>query len=291
MGVNPIAWCNGDFPELIDGFAFSRCLSEIRRAGYAGTELGHGFPTDPQVLRESLVANQLELISGWYPSRILGRSPEQEERIFVDFLTYLCAAGGRYAVVAECTSSVQRDRKRSLRFGQGPSVLSPIEWDRLAIGVERLAQLANDHGVELAYHPHMGTLVQDMSQVRELTARTSTRVRLTADTGHIRFAGDDPAAFFQEHARRIALVHLKDVRMPVVERFTRAPSSFFDAVVEGVFTVPGDGDLDFGPVFHALRREGYDGWLVVEAEQDPRKADPFVYSKKGREAVRASLGV
>lgn len=291
VGVNPIAWSNGDFPELGDGIGYSRCLSEIRRAGFAGTELGHGFPTDPGVLRSALDAHGLDLISGWYPSRVLGRSPKQEERVFGELLDFLCAAGGRYAVVAEFTRCVQRDREKPLSFRAGPSVLSPAEWDRLAQGIERLAAIARDRGIQLVYHPHMGTVVQDESQVRELVDRTSSHVRLTADTGHIRFAGDDPARFFETFVDRIGLVHLKDVRARLVDRFTARPSSFYDAVMAGVFTVPGDGDLDFTPVFDVLRRAQYDGWLVVEAEQDPKRADPFVYSKKGRESIRTSLGV
>jgi inosose dehydratase len=289
VGVNPIAWSNGDFPELGDG-SFTQCLADIRRAGYAGTELGHGFPTDPHELAAALEAQGLELISGWYPSYVLSRSEVDEEKAFHEFLDYLTTAGGRYAVVAEFTHCVQRDRGKSLAFRVGPSILSTPDWELLARGIERLADIATSRGAEVAYHPHMGTVVQDQSQVVELIERTS-RVRLTADTGHIRFAGDDPARFFETFVDRISLVHLKDVRAPLVERFTAAPPSFYEAVMAGVFTVPGDGDLDFGRVFDVLRRAGYQGWLVVEAEQDPKKADPFVYSKKGRETIRTALGV
>lgn len=291
VGVNPIAWCNGDFPELGDGFALSRCLSEIRQAGYAGTELGHGFPTDAAALRAALDEHGLELVGGWYASYVLARSPAEEERAFVAFLDYLVAAGGRYAVVAELARCVQRDKRAALRFGLGPSVLSPFEWEKLAQGIERLAALATEHGVELVYHPHMGTVVQDEAQVVELVARTTKRVRLTADTGHIRFAGDDPARFLQMFHDRIGLVHLKDVRAGLVDRFTATPASFYEAVVAGVFTVPGDGDLDFARIFEVLQKMGYAGWVVVEAEQDPAKANPLVYSRMGREAVRAGLGV
>jgi myo-inosose-2 dehydratase len=291
VGVNPIAWTNADFPELGRVVPFTRCLSEIRRAGFAGTELGHGFPTEARVLRDALEAQGLELIGGWYPSFVLDRSAEAEERAFRERVGFLSAVGGRHVVVAECTRCVQRDRRAPLRFGVGPEVLSGAEWERLARGMERLAAIAAERGVELVYHPHVGTVVQDASQVRELMGRTSSRVRLTADTGHIRFAGDDPGAFFERFADRIGLVHLKDVRGRLVERFTRTPPTFFEAIVAGVFTVPGDGDLDFARVFEVLRRRRYDGWLVVEAEQDPSKADPLVYSRMGREAVRAQLGV
>lgn len=291
VGVNPIAWWNADFPELGDGVALSRCLSEIRQAGYAGTELGHGFPTDARELSAMLEQHELALISGWYPSRVLARAIDEEERAFADFAAFLAAAGARYAVVAELTHCVQRDRAAALRFRAGPSVLASAEWARLAHGMERLAAVAREHGLELAYHPHVGTVVQDESQVVELVERTSKAVRLTADTGHIRLAGDDPARFFARFQERIALVHLKDVRAPVVEQIMRTPTSFYDAVVAGVFTVPGDGDIDFSGVLDVLRGSGYDGWLVVEAEQDPRKADPFVYAKKGRETLRAAWGV
>lgn len=295
VGVNPIAWSNGDFPDLGTGVGFTQCLSEIRRAGYVGTELGNRFPTEPEVLARALEAHQLELVSGWYASRLLGRSAGEEARSFVDFVSFLSAVGGSYAVVAEATHCVQRDRDRPLRFDSGADVLSGSDWDRLAYGLDRLAEVAGDHGVQLVYHPHMGTVVQSQAQVHELMKRTTEAVRLTADTGHIRFAGDRPVAFLQEFMDRVGLVHLKDVRAPIVEQLTERPASFYEAVIAGVFTVPGDGDVDFDGVFDVLRRAGYDGWLVVEAEQDPEKADPFVYSKKGRETVgemmRKWLGV
>jgi inosose dehydratase len=291
VGINPIAWSNGDFPELGDGVAFTRCLSEIKEAGYSGTELGHGFPTDAHVLRRALEEHGLELVSGWYPSFVLSRSEEEERRAFDEFAAFLSAAGGRYAVVAEFTHCVQRDRNKKLRFRTGSSILPSADWDRLARGIESLTTVAAERGIELVYHPHMGTVVQDRAQVSELIERTSKHVRLTADTGHIRFAGDDPASFFEAFFDRIGLVHLKDVRAQLVHRFTEAPPSFYDAVVAGVFTVPGDGDLDFNAIFDLLRRARYDGWVVVEAEQDPKKADPLVYSKIGRETIRSSLGV
>src|SRR5690606_24058684 len=177
VGINPIAWCNGDFPDLQGGEPFPRCLSEIRRAGYAGTELGHGFPSEPRALRAALDAHELELVSGWYPSFVLSRGEEGEARACGEFVRFLAAAGGRYAVVAELARCVQRDRAAPLRFGGGPGVLSREEWDRLARGVERLAAIAREHGVTLAYHPHMGTVVQEASQVRELVERTSDAVR------------------------------------------------------------------------------------------------------------------
>jgi inosose dehydratase len=186
---------------------------------------------------------------------------------------------------------VQRRKDRALQFGAGPGVLRPESWDRLAHGIERLASLADDHGIDLVYHPHMGTVVQEETQVAELVLRTSPRVRLTADTGHIRFAGDDPVAFLERYLDRVGLVHLKDVRLSRVERFSAFRASFYQAVVGGVFTVPGDGDLDFDGIFDVLRRRRYDGWVIVEAEQDPEKADPLVYSTKGRDTVRAGLGV
>lgn len=291
VGVNPIAWVNGDFPELGAETPYTRCLEEIRAAGYAGTELGHGFPEDAGALRAALDAHGLELISAWYPSYVLGRTLEEEERAFGELVRRVAACGGRHVVVAELTRSVQRQRRTPLRFRDGPSVLSRAEWDRLGTGLERLAAIASRRGVELAYHPHVGTVVQEMDQVHELVARTSERVRLTADTGHVRFAGDDPGAFFEAFRDRIALVHLKDVRTAVIERVVRGSASFYDAVLAGVFTVPGDGDLDFTATFAALARSGYGGWIVVEAEQDPRRADPLAYATKGREAVRAALGV
>ena len=291
VGVNPIAWTNGDFPELGSDVPFERCLSEIERAGFEGTELGSRFPTEPRALRTALYARGLELISGWHASRILSRSPSEEERAFREFARFVASAGGCYAVVAELTRGVQRERCTPLCFDAGTDVLTRREWARLAAGVERLAAIADDHGLELVYHPHMGTVVQDASQVRALVERTSARVRLTADTGHIRFAGDDPVAFFEQFADRIGLVHLKDVRGSLVDRYRREPPSFYEAVMAGVFTVPGDGDIDFSQVFSVLRRRGYDGWVVVEAEQDPKKADPFIYSRRGREAVRTGLGV
>lgn len=289
VGVNPILWSNDDFHDLGGDLPLERCLAEMHEAGYEGTELGHKYPRDAAGLRAALAPHGLDLVSGWHSLHLLERSPAGERRGLERHLDLLRACGSRVAIVAECSRRTYVDAARPLSFAPNGEQLTTAEWERLAGGLESLAEGAAAGGMRLAYHHHMGTVVQREDEVDELMARTRT-LGLLVDTGHLAFAGADPLGVLARHAARVVHVHLKNVRPAVVERVRDEHRSFAWAVRRGVFTVPGDGGLDFAPIFAALRTMDYDGWLVVEAEQDPALAPPLEYARRGREYVRRCTG-
>jgi sugar phosphate isomerase/epimerase len=142
-------------------------------------------------------------------------------------------------------------------------------------------------GIRLVYHHHMGTIVESGEDIDALMASTGPSVHLLLDTGHATFAGLDPAALARRYRARIGHLHAKDVRAVVMAQAKRERLSFLDAVIAGVFTVPGDGCVDYPAVLREL--PGYSGWAVVEAEQDPAKAHPLTYAKLGYNNLRDYL--
>jgi len=283
VGVSPVGWSNDDLPTLGAEISFERCLDEAARAGFEGIEMGHKFPRDPPSLKRALAARSLELVSAWHGTRLLERSVDDELRQAEPVLEVLERVGARVLVTAEVTGSVIRDR--FVPVGRRP-VLHPEALRRFGHALTAFSDAVAERGIGVAYHHHMGTVVESLEDVSALLAHTGESVGLTIDTGHASFAGMNLGALVREHRARIAHVHLKDVRAPVLEKFQSAPASFLDAIVEGVFTVPGDGDLELEPVVHALLDGGYDGWIVVEGDQDPDRADPALVARIGREAVR-----
>jgi len=278
IGINPITWSNDDLPELGGETPLETCLAEARAAGYAGIELGNKFPRASAVLRPVLDRHGLALISGWYSARLLERTATEEIRALEPHLRLLSEMGSAVMVFAETTGSVAGERGRPV--SRRPR-LSEADWPRFA---ERLTAVA-DHlavrGVRMAYHHHMGTVVESEAEIDRLMRSTGESVGLLLDTGHLAYAGADPVAVAKRHVSRINHVHCKDVRSDVLTRVRKADRSFLDAVVEGVFTVPGDGAVDFAGVLGTLKAARYQGWLVVEAEQDPAKAHPLTYARMG----------
>lgn len=282
IGINPITWTNDDMPELGRDIPLETCLAETRTAGYAGTEMGGKFPRRTADLRPLLARHGLTLVSGWFSGRLLERGPVAEAAAIADHLALLTDMGCSVVVYAETTGSVQADR--STPVSQRPT-LPDADWPTYGRQLTKLAELMAESGIALAYHHHMGTIVQTEAEVDRLMASTGDAVRLLLDTGHCVYAGGDPVAMARRHAPRIAHVHCKDVRRPVLDRVLAEDTSFLDAVVDGVFTVPGDGMIDFAPVLRVLAGAGYVGWLVVEAEQDPAKAHPLTYARLGFETL------
>jgi len=290
IGVNPILWSNDDFHDLGGDIPLERCLAEMRAAGFAGTELGHKYPRDAAGLAAVLSRHDLQLVSGWHSLHLLEQPIGVEREALLRHLDLLAALGSRVAIVAECSRRIYDDPARALVFERNGDALAAVEWNRLADGLESLAEAAATRGMALAYHHHMGTVVQTAVEIDALMRRTRL-TRLLLDTGHLAMAGADPLQILNAHAARIGHVHLKNVRSEIVTRTRREGASFATAVRAGVFTVPGDGGLDFGPLVGALSESGYTGWLVVEAEQDPRVAPPLEYARRGREHVRALTGI
>jgi inosose dehydratase len=290
VGINPIVWTNDDFHDLGDATSLDRCLAETRAAGFAGTELGRKFPRQPEALRAALAAHSLALVSGWHSLYLLEQDLDTAWRELQTHLELLSALGTDVAIVAECSRRHYNDAGAPLCVTRNGDGLAATEWDRLAAGLDTLAARAAERGMRLAYHHHMGTVVQTAAEIDRLMASTRN-VGLLIDTGHLAFAGADPLAVLARHQRRVAHVHLKNVRPTIVERASQGGWSFSEAVRAGVFTVPGDGGIDFAPIIACLRQARYQGWLVVEAEQDPSLAPPFEYATRAREHLRTVAGV
>jgi inosose dehydratase len=291
VGANPIIWSNDDFNELAGDVPLDTILSEMRSAGYAGTELGHAYPRTAAALAESLHRHGLRLVSGWHSTYLASRDVAEEEKSFRSHLTLLKTLGARVAIVAECTRCIHGTRDAALGFG--PTLnprLSDREWSRFVAGLGGLIEVAAAEETKIVYHHHMGTVIQDESDLERLLAALP-KLHLLLDPGHLAFAGIDPVAVAQRHGARIAHVHLKSVRPAVVERVRRESWSFCRAVTEGVFTIPGDGSVDFPAIFRILAAADYRGWLVVEAEEDPAKVPALPKAKAARQYVREQAGV
>ena len=276
FGANPIGWSNDDMRELGGQIPLEQCLSEAKAAGFEGMELGHKFPREAGALRAVLDGHDLDLVSGWYSSALLERGVAEELAALRPHLDLLKALGADILVFAETTGAVHGDPASPM--SRRP-VLDPAGMRDWCKRLGDVGDAVAAEGVRLAYHHHMGTIVQNGPEIDALMEHTGANVHLLLDTGHAVFAGTDPVALARDHASRVAHVHCKDVRMDIRDRAVSGDWSFLDSVVEGVFTVPGDGDIDFKSVLDQLG--GYSGWLVVEAEQDPEKAPPAEYAAIG----------
>jgi len=281
LGANPIIWSSDDLRELGAGISLETCLAQARQVGFEGMELGHKFPRDAVELKGVLERFGLVCVSGWYSARLLARDARAELECLRPHLELLKAVGSSVLVFADVSGAIHTDV--GLPLSQRPR-LKAGEWREFSRRVAEVAAVTAAEGVRLAYHHHMGTVVQSEADIEALMGATGAEVGLLLDTGHATFAGADPASLAHRYAARICHVHAKDVRAAVRERVIREDSSFLRAVVAGVFTVPGDGSVDFEHVFGELRH--YSGWVILEAEQDPRTADPLTYAALGYRNLR-----
>jgi inosose dehydratase len=282
IGINPLTWSNDDLPSLGADITLETCLSEAKEAGFEGMELGHKFPRDAAVLAPIMRAHGLDLISGWYSGRLLERSVEEEYREMEPHLALLEAMGSRVLIFAEVTGAVHGDPTAPI--SRRPA-LHPQALRQYDESLTLLAEHLLTKGMQLAYHHHIGTVIQTDHEIDELMAHTGEAVALLLDTGHLTYAGGDPVAMAERHGRRIRHVHLKDVRREVLSDPQISELPFLSAVLRGVFTVPGDGCVDYRGVLAELAAAKYSGWLVVEAEQDPKVAHPLTYAKLGYRTV------
>jgi inosose dehydratase len=291
VGANPIIWSNDDFSDLAGDVPLETILREMRAAGFAGTELGHAYPRTPGPLADALAKHSLRLASGWHSTYLASKSREEEETSFRAHLNLLKTLGARVVIVAECTRAIHGNRNAPLGFGDklAPRLTEP-EWSRFVTGLKRLAEIAAAEESHIVYHHHMGTVIQGEADLERLLSSVP-EIQLVLDAGHLAFAGIDPVAAARRHAKRIGHVHLKSVRREIADRVRREGWSFYRAVANGVFTVAGDGCVDFPAIFQILKGVDYEGWLVVEAEEDPAKVEAFPKAKKAREYVRQQVGV
>jgi len=290
LGIAPIGWTNDDLPELGGENTFEQAVSEMALAGFSGTEIGNKYPKDAAALKAALDLRGLRIASRWFSSFLLTRSYEENEKAFLDELAFLSAVGADRINVSEQSYSIQG--RQDVPIFLSKYVMDDPEWQTLAQGLNALGKLAAERGFKLCFHHHMGTVVQTAEETDRLMAETDPRcVFLCYDTGHFTFTGADPAAMLKKHAARVGHVHLKDMRTSVRDRAEAENWSFLEAVRNGAFTVPGDGDVDFEPIFRILDEAGYEGWLLVEAEQDPAKANPLAYAKKARAYIGKRTGL
>lgn len=282
LGIAPIGWTNDDLPELGGDIPLERCLREARQAGYAGVEKGGKFPNDPRLLRPVLAGHNLALVSGWFSGGLheSGNVEDEKGRIKAQLGLFL-AMGCPVIVYAETTGTVQG--RLDTPVADRPT-LRPDELRRYGEKLSRLADWLKAEGCPMTFHHHMGTVVETEADIDLLMEATDpASVGLLFDTGHLTFAGGDVPGTLRRHAARVNHVHAKNIRPEVLERLKRERWSFLKGVMEGVFTVPGDrgGCVDFREVARILKEVGYAGWIVVEAEQDPRRADPLEMAETG----------
>lgn len=282
LGINPLTWSNDDMPALGAETPLDTCLSEGKEAGFSGFELGNKFPRTPETLGPILQRHELDLVSGWYSSELLTRTAEEEIEAVQNHLHLLKSLGARVMVFCEVTGCVHGDQ--STPVSRRP-VMTDAQWQTLTERLNQVARYCLDQGVRIAYHHHMGTVVESADDIRRLMDNTDQSVGLLLDTGHLMFSGGDPLQLQQEYAGRICHVHCKDIRADVLADVRNRDLSFLDAVLNGVFTVPGDGCIDYSTLFKGLKTSGYQGWLVVEAEQDPAVAHPLTYARLGHEGL------
>jgi len=278
IGINPIAWSNDDMRELGAEISLETCLTQAKAAGFEGIELGHKFPRTSAALRPILDDHGIELIGGWYSTELLTRPVSDEWKAAEDHLALLKEMGCPVFIMAETSDAVHGER--GVPLSRRP-VLEPGGWAEFGRRMSEFSIRLRDQGILPAYHHHMGTVVETSEEIARFMEATGEAVGLLLDTGHASFAGIDPAALARAYGPRITHVHCKDIRLPVRTEALKSDASFLDAVLDGVFTVPGDGDVDFGSVLTEMSKAAYGGWLVVEAEQDPEKADPETYANLG----------
>ena len=285
-GTNPIAWSNDDDRSLGAHISLDQCLDETAKIGFDGIEKGHKFPQDPAGLKAVLEPRGLRYVSGWHSLNLLTQSIEEEKAAMQPALDLLKAMGSKVIIVCETSNAIHGND--AVAVNDRPK-LAEAEWARFGAGVEALAEYAAAQGIALVYHHHMGTIVESEDEIDKLMAHTGPHAKLLLDTGHCLFGGGNPERVAKNHMHRVGHIHAKNIR-PVIARQVRDENlSFLEGVRRGVFTVPGDpeGGVDFPPVLRIAAEHGYQGWLVIEAEQDPDVRNPFEYQSLGLKSLKA----
>ncbi|MNS76372.1 Inosose dehydratase [compost metagenome] len=283
-GVSPIAWANDDMPELGGDTPLASILADIRDVGFEGVELGGKFPRDAATLKPLLDSYGLDLIGGWYSGSLLVQDADAEIDALQDHLRLLKAMGSSVFVFAETSNAVHGDRATPLT---GAPRLAARDWKTFGARLTDVADYVKSEGLKFAYHHHLGTVVETAADVNAFIAATGPSVGLTLDTGHAALGGVNSLAIIRDHPGRVAHVHCKDVRWETFTKQKSRGSSFLDGVLAGMFTVPGDGGIDYAEIMQALKRMDYSGWIVIEAEQDPSIAEPRTYADLGLKTLKA----
>ena len=289
LAIAPIAWTNDDLPDLGAENSFEQCISEMALSGFSGSEIGNKYPKDPDVLKHYLDVRGLRICNAWFSSLLLSDGYDATIEAFIKHRDFLHALGAKVIGASEQGNSIQG--KNVSIFGNKP-VYTDEQWELIVKGFNEMGRLAREKDMYFTVHHHMGTGVQTADEIDRLMEMTDENlVFLLFDTGHLAFAGEDAVAVLKKYVHRTKHVHLKSIRKNVIAEGKAKGYSFLDCVRAGAFTVPGDGDFDFRPVFDILSDADYEGWVVVEAEQDPAKANPFEYALLARKYIRETSGL
>lgn len=291
LAIAPIGWTNDDMPDLGAENTFEQCISEMALAGFQGSEIGNKYPSDTAVLKHYLDVRGLRICNAWFSSYLTSKPYEETIEAFKAHCDKLYDLGAKVIGASEQGNSIQGDLTKSI-LDEKP-YYTEEQWQTVAKGFNEMGAYARSKGMYFTVHHHMGTGVQTVEEIDKLMELTDPElVYLLFDSGHLTFAGIDPVPVLEKYIDRIKHIHLKDVRLGVYNNeVVPKHMSFLDAVREGVFTVPGDGDVDFKPIFDIIEKSGYEGWIVVEAEQDPAKANPFEYALKARKYIKENTGL
>jgi inosose dehydratase len=278
LGMSPIAWWNDDLPELSDDVSLEECLRQSRAAGFTGMELGQRFPTDPDEMLPILRAADVTLCGGWFSGTLVDEELSVNKDRIQPMIELFKAVDAPCIVYGEVGRSIQGQRNTPL---DRKAVLGDDEMKAYGRRLTEFGEWCAEQGMPLAYHHHMAAVVQFEHELDAFMAASGEGIPLLLDAGHLAFAGGDPLAAIDKYHARITHVHTKDIRQSVVDGLDWSKESFLDAVIKGAFTVPGDGSLDFEAIVQRLADYGYEGWFVVEAEQDPVKAPPLKMAEIG----------
>ncbi|MBQ7957021.1 MAG: myo-inosose-2 dehydratase [Clostridia bacterium] len=290
LGIAPIAWTNDDMPDLGAENTFEQCVSEMALAGYKGCEIGNKYPKCPEELTKKLEIRGLQIANRWFSSFILTKPFEEVEKDFRENCEFLKACGAKRIGASEQSYSIQGQMETPVF--EKKYVMNDEEWKKFADGLSKLGKIAKEYDITLVYHHHMGTVVQTAEEIDKMMSLCDEdSVYLLFDSGHLAYCGEDYLAVLKKYAKRIKHVHLKDIRPEIVKKVKDEHLSFLQGVRLGAFTVPGDGMIDFAPIFEVLEEADYEGWMLVEAEQDPAIANPFEYAVKARKYIREKAGI
>ncbi len=282
LGIAPIAWWNDDLAELSDDVSLEECLRQASAAGFTGMETGRRFPMNMGELGPILARYGISVCGGWFSGLLLDGDIEREKDRIRAQMDFFIAAGAPCIVYGETARSIQG--VRSAPLATKPK-LSEEEIRDYGRKMTAFGEWCAEQGMPVAYHHHMAAAIETETELDLLMKHSGEGLPLLFDAGHMAFAGGDVLRVIDKHHARISHVHTKDVRMGVIEKLDRRRESFLDAVVKGAFTVPGDGSLDFVAIVKRLASYGYEGWFVVEAEQDPKVSPPLEMAKKGHKEL------
>ena len=289
LGIAPIAWTNDDMPDLGAENTFEQCISEMALAGFTGCEVGNKYPKDTKALKKALDLRGMQICNAWFSTFLTTKPYDETEKEFIKHITFLKEMGAKVVGVSEQGHSIQGT---DLSIFDDKYVMNDEEWELLCTGVNKLGKVAKDMGITLTFHHHMGTVVQTAAEIDRLMENTDPELfNLLFDSGHLAYCGEDYMYILKKYINRIKHVHLKDIRPDVIADVKAKGESFLQGVRKGTFTVPGDGVIDFEPIFEVLAENNYEGYVLVEAEQDPAIANPFEYAVKARKYIAEKAGL